>query len=374
MADVDRIIKERRRGGLKQYLCTWFVKWPSTTAKRSLTTVVLHRHCALTGVPFIVVVFDSHVCRMDGAEPQWVAAEYLEGSTALEEWEEADAEIAESFDPDDVLAQKVAQVAAWIRSSRRTCWLVGAGLSSSVLPTFRGGGGLWTRGAGMTMANLKSKGKAASESSSSSSSSSSVAAAAGTTSSPTPSHRALVALEKAGYVTWLASQNYDDLLHHAGFPDSKLSELHGNIYKERCSRCGAIYHRSFEVELQSAKDHETGRSCERAGCSGALRDSLVHFGESLPWRDLSLANAKFVGCDVALALGTSLRVEPAASLAFKAKRRSRRPDGELQVRSVIVNLQPTPRDSEADLVIRARTDDFLRQLMTALGVAADMIQ
>ena len=63
--------------------------------------------------------------------------------------------------------------------------------------------------------------------------------------SPTLSHRLLSALEKAGRVTFLASQNYDDLFRD--FPRAKLGELHGNIYTETCRSCGEVYHRDFEV-------------------------------------------------------------------------------------------------------------------------------
>lgn len=48
--------------------------------------------------------------------------------------------------------------------------------------------------------------------------------------------------------------------------------------------------------MASSKDHETGRVCETAGCGGALRDNIVHFGEGLPWNALTLANAKVRCC------------------------------------------------------------------------------
>ncbi len=96
-------------------------------------------------------------------------------------------------------------------------------------------------------------------------------------------------------------------------------------------------------------------------------DNIVHFSEALPWGALTMANAKFVGADFTLVLGSSLRVEPAAGLPFKAKRRARRVEGEPpRVRCVIVNLQPTPRDAEADLVIHARCEEVLNAIARAL--------
>ena len=77
---------------------------------------------------------------------------------------------------------------------------------------------------------------------------------------PTIAHRALVDLERAGYVYRIASQNYDDLFSMAGLPREKLSELHGNIYTETCQRCGTVFHRDYEVELATSIKHETGRN------------------------------------------------------------------------------------------------------------------
>ena len=76
-----------------------------------------------------------------------------------------------------------------------------------------------------------------------------------------------------------------------------------------------------------------------------------------------MANAKFTGSDLAIVLGSSLKVEPAASLAFKAKRRWRDGVGKPRPRSVICNLQPTKRDEEADLVIHATCDTVLEKVL-----------
>lgn len=310
MAEIDEIIKERGSGKSKMYLCTW----------------------------------------TDGAPPQWVKEVDLNGTPALQEWKDLEDEVPEEFESDEVVAAKCATFARWIRESKRTAWLAGAGLSASVLPTFRGKGGLWTKG--------RSASKKPTEN------------PPGTLLAPTYSHHALVALHHAGHVSWMASQNYDDLLMRAGFPEDKLSELHGNIYIETCVGCGHVYHRDFEVELPTSHDHETGRVCDQpvggGMCGGVLRDNIVHFGESLPWHALTMANAKFLSADVSVVLGSSLRVDPAASLPFKAKRR-RRAGARDTPRVVIVNLQPTPRDSGADLVIRARCDTVLRTVCDILG-------
>lgn len=332
MADVGSITKEKinKQGG-KSFLCTW----------------------------------------MDGGKPSWVSEEDLEGTEALEEWNWKEDAVAEEFDSEDIVAAKCATLIDWIRKGKRTSWLVGAGLSASAgLPTFRGTNGLWTRGASQP-APPKGKGKKRKASAA-------TAANAPDLPEPTVAHRALVSLEKAGFVHCLASQNYDDILGRAGFLREKMAELHGNLFIEVCDDCCHLYHRDFEVELPTSKAHETGRLCDQVlsngrVCGGILKDNIIHFDEQLPWKEITLANAKFLGSDVTVVLGSTLRVEPAASLPFKAKRRRRFAGTGPPLRTIIVNLQPTPRDGEADLVIRARCNDVMARVAAALIPQGDVL-
>ena len=147
------------------------------------------------------------------------------------------------YDPPHALKKKIETFVSWMKGAKRPSFLLGAGLSAPVLPTFRGKGGLWTRGAGAT--------------------SSSTSTSATSLSTPLPqstaAHHALVSLEKLGKVHHASTQNYDDLSFCSGFPPWKLSKLHGNIYTECCGKCDKLYKRDFEVELATSKDHEIGR-------------------------------------------------------------------------------------------------------------------
>jgi len=283
----------------------------------------------------------------DGADPQWVDAVHLENTPALEEWREAEDEEPEFVDSPSDLDRKLTCLTEWLSSAKRPVFLLGAGISASVLPTFRGKNGLWTKNARKNeLADAKVSDGIR----------------------PTLAHRALAALERGGYVYYVATQNYDDLSHRSGFPDSKLSELHGNIFTETCSKCGRKYRRDFEVALESAVEHETGRHCD--DCGGVLKDSIIHFEEALPWHALKMANAKFVGSDLTIVLGSSLKVEPAASLPFKGKRRRR--SSVDRPRACIVNLQKTPFDDDADLLIRSTCDSVMDHVAkTLLGETWD---
>jgi mono-ADP-ribosyltransferase sirtuin 6 len=106
---------------------------------------------------------------------------------------------------------------------------------------------------------------------------------------------------------------------------------------------------------------KTGRTCtsllvpQGSCCGGALRDTLLDWNDELPQDDLNRATMQCQNADWVLCLGTSLRIEPAGSLPTLAKKGF-----------VIVNLQPTPYDGKAALVIRARVDQVMKELLQRL--------
>lgn len=104
---------------------------------------------------------------------------------------------------------------------------------------------------------------------------------------PSKTHMAFVSLLEAGLMKFLVSQNVDGLHRKSGVPAEKISELHGNTNLEKCKDCGKQYLRDFKVRnAKKAKAHKTGRLCDDPSCRGALRDSIINFGESLPEEDL----------------------------------------------------------------------------------------
>ena len=87
-----------------------------------------------------------------------------------------------------------------------------------------------------------------------------------------------------------------------------MSELHGNIYLEKCEKCEEEYFRRFSVLSNWGERHITGRKCEKENCGGRLKDSIIGFGESLPSDQLESAVINSKKGDVALVMGTSMRV------------------------------------------------------------------
>jgi len=166
---------------------------------------------------------------------------------------------------------------------------------------------------------------------------------------PTYTHNALAELVRRGFVSCIVSQNVDALHQRAGTPRNRLSILHGCICEEMCDRCGCRYLRDYDVGTISFQ--KTGRKCEADACEGDLRDTLLDWEDALPESELALAERECSAADLVLALGTSLRIEPAGSLPLLGRD------------LCIVNLQTTPKNAKAVLVIHAKVDDVMQVIM-----------
>ncbi len=171
---------------------------------------------------------------------------------------------------------------------------------------------------------------------------------------PTYTHQALLALQRAGKLSYLVSCNVDCLHQRSGFPRAQLAELHGNCFAERCERCSCEAVRDFEQTTVGFK--KTGRVCTL--CGGAMRDQVLDWDDALPVAELEEAERQSSAAQLTITLGTSLQIHPACDLPL----RTLKAGGAL----VIVNLQRTPKDSKATLVIRRRADDVMRALLAAL--------
>ncbi|XP_031492993.1 NAD-dependent protein deacetylase SRT1-like isoform X2 [Nymphaea colorata] len=175
---------------------------------------------------------------------------------------------------------------------------------------------------------------------------------------PSLTHMALVQLEKAGILKFLISQNVDNLHLRSGIPREKLAELHGNCFRELCPKCGAEYIRDFEVETIGMK--ETSRRCSVPKCGGKLKDTVLDWEDALPPAEMIPATKHCKMADMVLCLGTSLQITPACNLPLKCLRSG----GKI----IIVNLQPTPKDKKAVLVIHAEVDKIIAGVMSFLNL------
>jgi len=132
---------------------------------------------------------------------------------------------------------------------------------------------------------------------------------------PNAVHRAIVRLEQAGKLLSVITQNVDGLHLKAGTTQDILVELHGSNGEIECQAC----HASSSPE-DSYSFFERERSSPRCGCGGYLKPATISFGQGLKEKDLQKAFLASETCDLALSLGSTLSVEPAASIPLSAAR------------------------------------------------------
>ncbi|XP_010536736.1 PREDICTED: NAD-dependent protein deacetylase SRT1 [Tarenaya hassleriana] len=247
--------------------------------------------------------------------------------------------MAEFFDSSHVLQYKIEQLAKMIQKSKHLVVFTGAGISTSCgIPDFRGPKGIWT---------LQREGKALPK-----------ASLPFHRAMPSMTHMALVELERAGILKFLISQNVDGLHLRSGIPREKLAELHGDSFMDMCPSCGAEYLRDFEVETIGLK--ETSRRCSNEKCGAKLVDTVLDWEDALPEKEMNPAEKHCKMADLVLCLGTSLQITPACNLPLKCLRGG----GKI----VIVNLQKTPKDKKASLVIHGLVDKVVAGVMEMLNM------
>ncbi len=161
-------------------------------------------------------------------------------------------------------------------------------------------------------------------------------------------HHALRDLAQNGRLDTVITQNIDGLHQAAGLPVAKLVELHGNGTYARCLQCGQRH----ELDGIRARFDATGLAPECAACGGMVKSATVAFGQPLDPADVRAARDAACRCDLFLVLGSSLVVQPAASLPLLARAKG--------AALVIVNREPTRLDEEADLVVRGDVGEALQ--------------
>ncbi len=147
---------------------------------------------------------------------------------------------------------------------------------------------------------------------------------------PNAAHRRLAALEQAGKLSAVITQNIDGLHQMAG--SRKVYELHGSVHRNYCTKCGKFY---GSDAIKKSTD------VPRCGCGGIIKPDVVLYEEPLDQQTMSGAIRAIRRADTLIVGGTSLAVYPAAGL--------------LQYfcgdELVVINMQPTQADSHASMCI-----------------------
>lgn len=162
---------------------------------------------------------------------------------------------------------------------------------------------------------------------------------------PNAVHRYLYTLEKQDKLRGIVTQNIDGLHREAG--NKRVYELHGSVRENYCVDCEASY------PLEKIIESEGVPRCDK--CGGIIKPWVVLYGEMPDKYTMIGACREISGADTMMIAGTSLSVEPAASLIndFSGKN------------LVVINREPTPADERATLLIRADVEEVFRELEEA---------
>jgi NAD-dependent deacetylase len=245
-------------------------------------------------------------------------------------------------------AAALEEAAGLLRAARRIVVFSGAGISTeSGIPDFRSPGGLWTRydprqlGFRRYLADPDTRrlawrlrcelfhlGAL-----------------------PNPAHLACVRLAEAGRLAGVVTQNIDGLHRDAGLPDELVCEVHGTGREVVCLACGERGPMAAAVARVEAGEDDP--ACMQ--CGGILKAATVSFGQSIPPAVWAAAGRMTAACDAFVAVGSSLVVQPAASLPVQAVRQG--------ASLLIVNREPTPLDDLADAVLLGEAGRLLPALV-----------
>jgi NAD-dependent deacetylase len=246
-------------------------------------------------------------------------------------------------------ADELADGVAVVAGARRITVLSGAGISTdSGIPDFRGPNGLWTRDPSAermsTFADYRDDPEVRRRSWQAR------LAHPGWTAEPNKAHRALVSLERSGRLVALVTQNIDGLHQRGG--SSSVLELHGTMHETVCLTCEDRQPMQDALERVAAGTEDP--SC--MVCGGILKSATISFGQALDQKVLMAARDAALECDLMLAVGSSLTVQPAAGLVGLA--------AQAGAAVMICNASETPYDHVATIVLRAPLGEVLPALVS----------
>ena len=172
---------------------------------------------------------------------------------------------------------------------------------------------------------------------------------------PNAGHDAFVELHRQSRLEALVTQNIERLHQRSGLPADKVLELHGTTTEAACLTCGDRI--LTDEARRRIEDGELAPRCRQ--CGGFLKPATISFGQAMPRDVLERAQIAAETCDLVLAVGSSLVVEPAASIPRLARAAG--------ARLVIVNREPTPLDGIAHAVVRDEIGAALPELVRQEG-------
>jgi NAD-dependent deacetylase len=170
---------------------------------------------------------------------------------------------------------------------------------------------------------------------------------------PNATHVAIAELERMGRIGAVVTQNIDGLHQDGGSSPDKVIEMHGTNRWIDCLDCGKRNAPAPIMEL--FRDSGAPPACE---CGGWLKPATISFGQSLRPEVLNRAAEEAASADLALSLGSTLSVNPAASMPLISVRGG--------APYVVINRGPTEHDTIADLRIEGDVGEVLPEAVASL--------
>jgi NAD-dependent deacetylase len=248
------------------------------------------------------------------------------------------------------MTKEIEQVAQWITTSKRVVVFSGAGLSTeSGIPDFRSPGGVWDR---YNPEDFYFQNFLASEASREKYwQMATEMYEPMKKAQPNLAHLAIAEMERLGKLDSVITQNIDGLHFKAGNSEEKVIQLHGTAMHVSCLTCQKRYDRD-EIQGRIQRGLKVPY-CD--DCGGPLKPSTISFGQSMPERETKEAYHRSSLSDLFIAIGSSLVVQPAASMPLMAKRNG--------AKLVIINRDPTPYDNMADIVIHGQAGPVMASIL-----------
>lgn len=230
-------------------------------------------------------------------------------------------------------------LAQWLKESQATVVFTGAGMSTEAgLPDFRSKDGLWKKKDPRQLASIDAMERNPKEFYEFYRMRLHNLAMA----KPHEGHKILARWEQRGLIKAIITQNVDGLHHRAG--SERVIELHGTLRESLCIKCQRVYPSEKLLE-------EKIPQCD---CQGKLKPGVILFGEMLPMDALEEADTLSRESKLFIVVGSSLEVSPANHFPMLAK--------QMGAKLVIINLEPTILDSQADLLIKGKAGEILGQV------------
>jgi NAD-dependent deacetylase len=248
------------------------------------------------------------------------------------------------------MEEQLKHIAQWIVTSKRVIVFSGAGLSTeSGIPDFRSPGGVWDK---YNPEDFYFQNFLASENSREKYWQMATEMWEPIKNAqPNLAHLAIAELEKLGKLDCVITQNIDGLHFRAGNSEEKVIQLHGTATFVSCLNCQKRYNR--DVIQERIKKGQKAPRCDE--CGGLLKPATISFGQSMPEKETQEAYHRSSICDLFMVVGSSLVVQPAASMPLVAKRN--------RAKLVIINRDPTPYDDTADLVIHGQAGPTMASIL-----------